>query len=132
MSRFDAPPILRGDTFCSPWCGCGCTLASYNAACAAADELAARMGSGWAPDVWENGGWNYRVRKGCLTILPQRETQRWSAWIEPKIAVGGGQIKTAVQFIEFADSPEDALGFATQAARTHMARLSQALEDVLS
>lgn len=132
MSGFEQPPVLRGEIFCSPWCGCRCTLAAYTAACAAANVLAARLGEGWEPVVWENGTWHYRVTKGCVTVRPERGTDRWSAWIEPKIAVGGGQTKTAVQFIEYADTPEDALGFATQAARTHMAHLAQALEDVLA
>jgi hypothetical protein len=127
MSGFDQPAVLRGEIYCAPWCGRGCTLEAYNSACTAADELIARMGDGWAPHVWENMGWHWSIQKGCVTI--RKEGLRYSAWIEPRLESAG---RTMVQFIEYADTPEDALGFATQAARTHVARLNHALEDVLA
>ena len=37
-------PVLNGDLFCSPRCGCGCTKAEYDLACESANALAARMG----------------------------------------------------------------------------------------
>jgi len=130
-------PVRRGNDYCSPKCGFGCKLASYDRAAGEADALAQRMGNGWEPIVWENCGWNYMVKKECVTIHVDRrgsgisgdwEINGYSAWIEPKIVIGG----TSVQFIEHAETPEDALGFATQSARTHVARLNQALADVIN
>lgn len=125
--RYNLGPVTRGDVYCSPWCGAKCTKAAFEDSTAKADALCAQMGAGWKPRVWENMGWYYSIQKGCVTI--RQDGDRYSAWIEPRLEAAG---RTMVQFIEYADTPEDALGFATQAARTHVARLNHALEDVFA
>lgn len=57
-------PVHDGDVFCSPACGHKCKKAEYDHAVAAGNALAAMLGTGWEPEVWENGGWYYAVRKG--------------------------------------------------------------------
>lgn len=91
----------------------------------AAADLARRMGDGWEPHVWENSGWHYKICRGTTSIHADRHG-RYSAWIEPDCLMG----HCAAQFIAYADTPEDALGFAIQDARTFIARIDQALADV--
>lgn len=57
-------PVLRGDTYCSPACGAGCTKAAHDAAQRKAKALARRMGPGFKPRVWENLGWHYSAERG--------------------------------------------------------------------
>lgn len=135
------PRLLNdGTVYCSPACGCRCRRSHYDAAVRNADALAERMGTGWETAVWENGGWHYSVHKGKARItvdLDRRQdfdekagfpVLRYSAWIVPGVVVS----RTVVQFIEHADTPEDALGMATQAARTFMIRLNEALADIIA
>lgn len=127
-------PILSkdGQYYCSPACGGGtfCKKAWFDQAEAEANDLADRMGDGWEPIIWENLGWHYSVRKGDVTIHPQRRQDgpatSYSAWIEPGLLVGHHNI----QFIQSAQTPEDALGFATQEARSFISRLTRTLADL--
>lgn len=61
-------PARHGIMYCSPACGCGCTWKDYQDAVADADALAKRLGEGWKPDVWENGGWHYSVNLAGVSI----------------------------------------------------------------
>lgn len=70
MTVRDWIPRLRGEIYCAPACGCGCTKAAFDKATADAAALAARMGDGWVPRVWENLGWHYEVIKGCAELHP--------------------------------------------------------------
>lgn len=124
-------PVSRGDAYCSPRCGFGCTKAGYDRAVAEASALAIRLGDGWAPSVWENAGWHYEAVNGIARVKPEltqkifrgeSEVERYSAWID----------FPGKQFIQHADTAEDALGFATQEARTFAVRLTQALDDLAS
>lgn len=63
-------PKLRGKLFCSDACGHGCTLTAFKRARIAADGLAAAMGKGWAPVVWENMGWHFRAVKDVSDVRP--------------------------------------------------------------
>jgi hypothetical protein len=79
-------PILDGDNYCSPACGCGCKLADYKAAVEAADLLVKTLGEGWMPIVWENLGWHYEAMKGDVTVC--RERGGYTASIDIVIFVG--------------------------------------------
>lgn len=107
------PVLMSGGTYCSPACGCGCTKEMYDEAVQRADELAARMGDGWEPRVWENAGWFFEVTKGVATITWRRLPQVYSA-----------HLNTRPQIVTEAETPEDALGFALQEARTIERRLA--------
>jgi hypothetical protein len=133
--HFNIPPRLyeggHGPAYCSPWCGFDCTKAAFDRATTEAAALAARMGPGWEPRVWENGGWNYDVHKGVAVIhtsmvCGSRLIGNWTvggytAWINAP----------GIQFINSAETPEDALGISKQQARTHVAKLNDALDDIL-
>jgi hypothetical protein len=54
-------PVRRGEVYCSPACGCGCTWEAYQEILQKAENLAKRMGKGWTPRVWENMGWYGKV-----------------------------------------------------------------------
>lgn len=58
------------DFFCSPRCGCGCTMADYNKAVSTSSKAARKMGRGWKPEVWENMGWHWCIVKGVAKIHP--------------------------------------------------------------
>ena len=55
----------RGDTYCAPACGRGCTHKEYLRANTLADELVKKcekeVGGKWEKDVFENLGWHYSV-----------------------------------------------------------------------
>lgn len=58
-------PKRRGDVYCSPRCGYGCTWLAYQQAKSAAAKLCNSLGRGWRPRVWENLGWHYEaLREG--------------------------------------------------------------------
>ena len=57
-------PMQDGKIYCSSACGRGCTLAEYEAAVKASEELAKHLGEGFEPRVWENLGWHWEVT-GC-------------------------------------------------------------------
>lgn len=117
-------PILNGDIYCAPWCGCKCKKVDYDHCVKAADELAAKMGKGWEPDVWENMGWHYAIKAKHAQIHVNENfkdgarTVR-SYWAD--IRAGGKQ------FCATAETPDAALGIVVQEARTF---LSQATADL--
>lgn len=53
----DWRPIAKGQTYCSPACGGGCTKAEWRKAHEEANRIAQELGEGWEPVVWENLGW---------------------------------------------------------------------------
>ena len=63
-------PVAKGDTYCSPACGGRCTRTAFQHATGAANALAARLGPGWTPRVWENLGWHWSVGHGELNVNP--------------------------------------------------------------
>lgn len=56
--RLSWKPVRRGDIYCAPACGNGCTYQAYLNAVAAAKQLAKEL-PGFKPHVWENLGWHY-------------------------------------------------------------------------
>ena len=64
----DWTPRLDGSTYCSPACGCRCTLAAYERTVADVDAIVASLGDGWAPHIWENFGWHGEARNGTISV----------------------------------------------------------------
>src|SRR6266404_9845304 len=56
-------PVRKGKFYCAPACGGGCLLGDFDRAMAAACACARELGSGWAPDVYENLGWHWKVTR---------------------------------------------------------------------
>ena len=123
-------PILShgGTVYCSPRCGGKCKRRHYDHVVKAADALAGRMGAGWKPVVWENLGWHYRVEKGVVAIHPSED--RNAPEVDGFYPIRNFTVflNSAKQFVTHAGTPEDALGFAVQDARTHIARVSADLD----
>lgn len=80
------------------------------------------MGPGWEPYIWENGGWHYRVEKGVMAVYVNLKQGGWRSGIW-EVANYSAWINGEKQFICNAETPEDALGFATQEARSFIDRL---------
>lgn len=59
------PAVRKGNRYCAPWCGRGCTWAEHQAAVAGAARLVGRLGPGWKPQVHENLGWHYGAISRC-------------------------------------------------------------------
>lgn len=125
-------PVRHGAFYGSPRC-CGgtlCTWAAFERATKEADALARRMGDGWEPVVWENLGWHYEVRKGCCTVSPTVTGGATDAkW---KIDGYRAHFDNITQITAYAEMPENALGFATQDARTMARRIVDDLGVLLS
>jgi hypothetical protein len=112
-------PILTPDgIYCSPACGGRCTKSAFDLATSKAAELAARMGPGWKPNVWENLGWHWQIDKGAVQIYSPRE--------DGYTAMFNG----IHQFIAKASTPEDALGFLIQDIRTVISKLQSEVEAI--
>ena len=140
-------PILSADgqTYCSPGCGRQCRKEWFDHATKRANELAAALGDGWEPHVWENLGWHWSAIKGDAQIHPNEDRREgfgpdgypvtsYTCYLNCRSTVGemdqhGG---TAAQFIARADDPNDALGFSVQKARTHLARVTESLDGLLN
>lgn len=66
-------PKLNGEIYCSPACGGRCKKVDFDQASERSRVLAAQLGGGWEPHVWENMGWHFEVKKGIATVDPARE-----------------------------------------------------------
>jgi hypothetical protein len=88
-------PIRRGQVYCSPACGRGCTRLAFEKATACAKTLA-RLLPGFEPRVWENLGWHWEVCCGSLTVGP-RVGRGYSATYDSIIWVDGRTPKAALQ-----------------------------------
>ena len=102
------PGALPKGVYCSPGCGLGCKRKEYDKAIRKGAKLAARMGEGRTPEIWENPGRRYKVTKGVAAI--HANSRR----------LGGGYaifFNTEPQVVVDAKTPEDVLGIALQKAR---------------
>lgn len=124
--RYALTPVARGPIYCSPWCGAHCTRKAYDRATEAATALAASLGEGWTPRVWESLGWSWSATKGESEVHPSIRGSTISG--EYTVTRYSASVRAGNQFIAYAEAPQDALGFAVQDARTFQARLSEALD----
>lgn len=68
MKRDRWKAVRRGQRFCAPACGRGCTIHEYNAAKRNADAMVKALGQGWRAVLSENLGWFARAEhpaSGC-------------------------------------------------------------------
>jgi len=72
-------PRRRGDIYCAPACGGGCTHAAFLKAHADAKRLCKRLGPGWEADVYENLGWHYSVHKGQCHVYRNGPGRYWAS-----------------------------------------------------
>jgi hypothetical protein len=123
------PRNLPGGIYCSPRCGCGCTKVAFDTANKDARALADKLGDGWIPRVWENGGWHWEVAKGPYAddrfngggVIVRRDRHSGNFSAEFRSALTGTNATT--QFFADAKTAEDAIGAVRQDARTFISRL---------
>jgi hypothetical protein len=119
-------PIRRGNKYCAPACGRGCTFKEYTLARSRAARLAKRLGSGWTTRVWENLGWHYCVidRLGYLKIYPTHGRLRdlYTAFL------GEG---TGGRWVESAETPEGATAKVILKARGKLNEWKQIADNYL-
>ena len=115
------PRKRRGGIYCSPRCGCNCTQEDHDRAASESAALAVAMGDGWETEIWENGGWHYRVRKGAMEITPPHHgIGNFTAWYQ-------GQ----PQMLADAETAADALGFLRQDIRSMISRIERDLAEAM-
>lgn len=89
-------PVRRGDAYCAPACGRGCTRVEWLKAKRAAARISKQLGPKWVPHVHENLGWfalSYlKNEAGNILLTAHVEKKAWS--------VGDGRL--------FADSTKSA------------------------
>lgn len=68
MKKLSWVPVRKGNIYCAPACGHGCTFAAFQAATLKAETLAERLGKGWQIHVTENLGWHHAVIKGDIWV----------------------------------------------------------------
>lgn len=128
MSELGWTPVLNGEIYCSPRCGCRCKKAAYDKAQAEAVALCATLGPGWEPRVWENCGWHCEATKGNCRVIPPRghSDNHLLMWDFPVLA-GDNKV---LQIIAHGTDPLELLGNARQDARTFIARIDAELASV--
>jgi hypothetical protein len=109
-------PRLRGEIYCSPSCGGGCTLAAYEKATTTSRDLAAELGAGWSPNVWENLGWHCSVTSPCGRVTVHVDKKGFTAFLGPDSRSGG-------KWAESADTAREAIEKVFQTARENLAWL---------
>ena len=93
--KLSREPVLKGLTYCSPACGCGCTKAQYDEAVKRGVALQERMGEGWELRVWENFGWHSAVHRGVAQLYPPHKTQPYQLYLFtfPQVVLEGDDPK---------------------------------------
>lgn len=68
----DWNPRRKGEIYCSPSCGHGCTHVEYERACQEANACAKLLGPSWTARVYENLGWHWSVSSACKRVTVTR------------------------------------------------------------
>lgn len=132
-------PFAKHAAVYDVWGRCGgakgfCTRADFDRATKDAAALAARLGDGWTPCVWENLGWHWEVQKGALVIADRFDAGgmivrgslgKYTAEFR-SVENGASAI---MQFFADASTPEEAIGQVRQDVRTYISRVEADLAD---
>ena len=126
----NTPPVADGDVYCSRWCGFKCKRRAHDLAVKEGNELAERLGHGWAPRVWENVGWHYAVTRGVVTLHPACEGSTIVG--EWKVVGYKCYINTQPQFVSSHrhETPEAAFADALHQMQTAFDALTASVGDV--
>jgi hypothetical protein len=124
-SKQERTPVRKGRIYCSPFCGYGCTYASFQDATKKSEALARSMGEGWASDVWENLGWHWRVvsEDGLLKVHPGRDGSYYTVFL----GEGPGGRWTAQ-----AHDPKAAIAVLLPIAKTELALIQRMVKSASS
>lgn len=108
---YSQPAVRKADgTYCSPWCGMGCTLAEFEKATADAEALAKKLGANWEPHVWENMGWHHAAFHGEKLKMYQHGDASFDAYFENgdrQFTAGG--VTPELALLDLREKMEDAL-----------------------
>lgn len=122
MSIRDWTPRRRGEVYCAPACGRGCTWSEYERALEKAQQLADSLGPNWQPKVWENLGWHYKARIPHVAVH-QNGTNSFTAFFDATDPDSGAGTWTAT-----ADSPQKAVDEALREGERRLELLRSAVE----
>lgn len=109
-------------------------ISMFDRATKDAAALAARLGDGWTPCVWENLGWHWEVQKGALVtadrfdaggMIVRGSLGKYTAEFR-SVENGASAI---MQFFADASTPEEAIGQVRQDVRTYISRVEADLAD---
>lgn len=106
-------PRLRGDVYCAPACGGGCTKKEHEQAQKRGRKLAKRLstkkvGLGkWTVQVWENLGWHFKAVSPCGRVKVtenryQGKVTGYAAYLNEAGRTGG-------RWVGDGDTPAEAL-----------------------
>lgn len=118
--------VRRGEVYCAPACGGGCTRGAFELATKRAAALVQRMGKGWKPDVWENLGWHYAVISPCGRIklhvshYPLPPLVTYTAFLGEKDSGGG-------TWVAHSEIPKAAVQAVIAKAKASLARMGATL-----
>lgn len=116
-------PVRRGDVFCAPACGRGCTIQEHDAAQAKGDALAKCLGAGWTVRVHENLGWHVTVLSPSGRVKLIGDPGHYTAFLGEPGQVGG-------RFAEQGATPEAAIGAVMRIAVSYLRELEQLVAGV--
>jgi hypothetical protein len=128
----DWKPRRNRGIYCSPACGGGCTHREFTDATRRAAKLAARLGDGWKPRVWENLGWHYTVelgdaKRGGISIHEGANGYWYLMGDAPSCGIPAWSHPTDREFRD----PKDAVRYALRRAAKDVAR-QQATVDLVT
>ncbi|KKL23088.1 hypothetical protein LCGC14_2428890 [marine sediment metagenome] len=112
----------KGEVYCAPACGRGCTTKEHDIAVASAELLARTLGPDWTTDVWENLGWHYAVRSFCgrLTVHPG-SANSFIAFLGEPGTLGG-------RWAEHGDTPQEAINATVAVAAAEYKEIGALIE----
>jgi hypothetical protein len=116
-------PERKGDIYCSPGCGRGCTRQEYLNAGNRGSAMAATLGPGWTYKVWENLGWHYKAVSECdrITVHLSHLGGEFFALLG-EAGSGGGR------WSGHGMTPQSAVDIAIQEAREELSQFADLLE----
>ena len=117
-------PVHKGGTYCSPWCGAGCTRASYEAEKEQANAICKALGPGWRVRLWENLGWHHEAISPCGHVRVSRQTIGARAFWA-RVGPAGDP---SIEFDAHASTPGVAVRRAVRKARAEIARLQEMIQ----
>lgn len=94
--ELDWKPIKNNKSYCAPACGFDCQHKDFINATKKAKALCDKLGQGFQPEVWENLGWHWAVKRGHITVMQDRNKE-FSATYDNEIWLYG---KTAYEALK--------------------------------
>lgn len=121
----------NGKFYCSAACGGGkfCTWEEYQKAVRESRAEAQALGRGWEPEVWENLGWHWALRRGGMTVSKSRWRGRryYSVLLNGSGGFGGDYEWLVLKSYATA---RQAIEAQKKAARAHLAKVAKVVQEI--